>query len=67
MPAVRPAGIAVPTTVTLSQISFGSFKHSKGKSPFHHAAHGCRQKRFLQPDSLPKLFADLPADAKPTV
>jgi hypothetical protein len=27
----------VPTTVTLSQISFSLFEHSKGKSLFHHA------------------------------
>jgi hypothetical protein len=58
------------------------FKHSKGKSPFHHATFRlllyiavkisgrCPRlppKRLLQPESLPKLFADLPADAKPIV
>jgi hypothetical protein len=32
------------------------------RSRYRADAHGCRQKRLLQPDSLPKLFADLPAD-----
>jgi hypothetical protein len=61
MPAVRPARIAVPTTVTLSQISFGSFKHSKGKSPFHHATF--RLWLYIAVKISGQLFADLPADA----